>query len=65
MNPQAFKILEFDPLRALVRQRAQTDLARARIAQIFPLDDFAELQRELRTSQRNDRVAPTRSASVV
>jgi DNA mismatch repair protein MutS2 len=48
MNPQAFKILEFDPLRALVRQRAQTDLARVRIAQIFPLDDFAELQRELR-----------------
>jgi len=47
MNPQAFKILEFDSLRALVRQRAQTDLARARIAQIFPLDDFAALQREL------------------
>jgi DNA mismatch repair protein MutS2 len=47
MNPQAFKTLEFDPLRALVRQRAQTDLARMRIAQIFPLDDFAELQREL------------------
>ena len=47
MNPQAFKTLEFDSLRALVRQRAQTDLARMRIAQIFPLDDFAELQREL------------------
>lgn len=48
MNPQAFNILEFNPLRALVQQRAQTDLARVRIAQIFPLDDFAELQRELR-----------------
>src|SRR5947207_3391755 len=47
MNSQAFKTLEFDSLRALVRQRAQTDLARMRIAQIFPLDDFAELQREL------------------
>ena len=47
MNPQAFKTLEFDSLRALVRQRAQTDLARLRIAQIFPLDDFAELQRKL------------------
>jgi DNA mismatch repair protein MutS2 len=47
MNPQAFKILEFDSLRALVRQRAQTDLARMRIAQIFPLGDFVELQREL------------------
>src|SRR5438477_9409472 len=48
MNSQAFKTLEFDPLRALVRQRAQTDLARTRIEQVVPLDDFAELQRELR-----------------
>src|SRR5438067_1897974 len=47
MNSQAFKTLEFDPLRALVRQRAQTDLARTRIEQLVPLDDFAELQREL------------------
>ncbi|HMH43503.1 MAG TPA: hypothetical protein VK557_08475, partial [Pyrinomonadaceae bacterium] len=47
MNPQAFKTLEFDSLRDLVRQRAQTDLARVRIAQICPVDGFAELQREL------------------
>ena len=48
MNSQAFKTLEFDPLRALVRHRAQTDLARTRIEQVVPLDAFAELQRELR-----------------
>ncbi|MFN2577167.1 MAG: endonuclease MutS2 [Pyrinomonadaceae bacterium] len=47
MNPQAFKTLEFDSLRALVRRRAQTDLARLRIEQLVPLDEFAELQREL------------------
>src|SRR5438105_8750464 len=47
MNPQPFKTLEFDSLRALVRQRAQTDLARTRLEQLVPLDDFAELQREL------------------
>src|SRR6059058_430552 len=48
MNSQAFKTLEFDSLRALMRQRAQTDLAQTRIEQVVPLDDFAELQRELR-----------------
>src|SRR2546423_9054732 len=48
MNPQAFKTLEFDSLRALVRQRAQTDLARTQIERLVPLDHFAELERELR-----------------
>ena len=48
MNSQAFKTLEFDSLRALVQKRAQTDLARTRLERLVPLDDFAELQRELR-----------------
>src|SRR2546421_4692505 len=47
MHPQAFKTLEFDSLRALVRRRAQTDLARMRIERLVPLDDFAELHRQL------------------
>jgi DNA mismatch repair protein MutS2 len=48
MNHQAFGILEFDSLRALVQRRAQTDLGRARVAALEPLDDFEQLQRELR-----------------
>src|SRR2546423_8190962 len=47
MHPKAFKTLEFDSLRALVRRRAQTDLARMRIERLVPLDDFAELHRQL------------------
>src|SRR2546430_5823930 len=47
MNPQAFAILEFDSLRALVRRRAQTDLGRARVDALEPLNDFEQLQREL------------------
>src|SRR5256714_8639860 len=47
MHPKAFKTLEFDSLRALVRRRAQTDLARTRIERLVPLDDFAELRRQL------------------
>ena len=48
MNHQAFGILEFDSLRALVQRRAQTDLGRARVDALQPLDDFEQLQRELR-----------------
>ena len=48
MNHQAFGILEFDSLRALVQQRAQTDLGRARVDALEPLNDFNQLQRELR-----------------
>jgi DNA mismatch repair protein MutS2 len=48
MNHQAFGILEFDSLRALVLRRAQTDPGRARVDALEPLDDFEQLQRELR-----------------
>jgi DNA mismatch repair protein MutS2 len=48
VNHQAFGILEFDALRALVQRRAQTDPARARVDALEPLDDFDQLQRELR-----------------
>lgn len=47
MDPQAFKILEFDSLRALVLQRAQTFPGQARVATLEPLDNFPNLQREL------------------
>lgn len=47
MNTQAFKTLEFDSLRALVRRNAQTDAGRARIEQLAPIDDPGELHREL------------------
>ena len=49
MNHQAFGILEFDSLRALVQRQAQTDLGRARVEALEPLDEFVLLQRELRT----------------
>ncbi len=48
MNSQAFKILEFDQLRALVRRQAQTDSGRAQIDALAPIDDYAELDRALR-----------------
>jgi DNA mismatch repair protein MutS2 len=48
MNHQAFGILEFDSLRALVQRRAQTDPGRARVDALEPLDDFEQMQRELR-----------------
>jgi hypothetical protein len=48
VNPQAFKILEFDALRALVRGHAQTDTGRARIDSLAPIDDYQLLHRELR-----------------
>jgi DNA mismatch repair protein MutS2 len=48
MNSQAFKTLEFDSLRGLVRLHAQTDPGRARIHALAPSDDYAHLTRELR-----------------
>jgi DNA mismatch repair protein MutS2 len=48
MNHQAFGILEFDSLRGLIQRRAQTDVGRARVNALEPLDDFEQLQRELR-----------------
>ena len=50
MNDQAFKTLEFDPLRALVRRYAQTDTGRARIDALAPIDDYEQLSRELRAA---------------
>src|SRR5262245_31492508 len=48
MNSQAFAILEFDSLRALVRRGAQTEMGRARIDALEPIDDPDELLRHLR-----------------
>ncbi|HSE31070.1 MAG TPA: Smr/MutS family protein [Pyrinomonadaceae bacterium] len=47
MNAQAFTTLEFQQLRELVKQGAQTEPGRSRIAQIEPLENLPELQREL------------------
>src|SRR2546427_84415 len=48
MNNQAFKTLEFDSLRTLVRRGAQTAPGRTRIEKLAPLDDIDELERQLR-----------------
>ena len=48
MNHQAFDILEFPALRALVRRNAQTEAARELIDQIEPVEDFARLQNDLK-----------------
>ena len=48
MNNQAFDILEFDSLRALVRRFAQTEIGRARVDALSPIDDLFELERTLR-----------------
>jgi DNA mismatch repair protein MutS2 len=47
MNQQAFAILEFDQLRQLVRQHAQTEMGRARVDALAPFDHFDELSRAL------------------
>jgi DNA mismatch repair protein MutS2 len=47
MNHQAFDILEFPSLRALVRRNAQIESARASIDQLEPVDDYTQLQHEL------------------
>ncbi len=50
MNDQAFHILEFDQLRALVRRGAQTSMGRARVDALAPLDSMEELQKALAAS---------------
>src|SRR5437660_4077458 len=50
MNKQAFIILEFDALRALLRRRAQTDMGRVRIDSMEPFDDADDLRRNLRAA---------------
>src|SRR5438128_535921 len=47
MITQAFNILEFDALRALVRRGVQTDTVRERIDRLGPLSDIDELKGEL------------------
>jgi DNA mismatch repair protein MutS2 len=47
MITQAFKILEFDSLRALVRRQATTETGRARIDQLAPITSPEELGRDL------------------
>lgn len=48
MNTQAFGILEFSSLRALVRRGAQTDMARARIDALEPFENVEALHSALR-----------------
>ncbi|HKP36324.1 MAG TPA: Smr/MutS family protein [Pyrinomonadaceae bacterium] len=48
MNHQAFAILEFNSLRALVRHGAQTAMARARIDELEPSESFETLHGALR-----------------
>src|SRR6266480_5481375 len=48
MINQAFDILDFNALRALVRRGAQTDTGRERIDRLGPNSDIDELQRDLR-----------------
>jgi DNA mismatch repair protein MutS2 len=47
MHEQAFKILEYDELRALIRRGAQTPMGQARIAALKPCENVAELKTEL------------------
>ncbi|HEX8069141.1 MAG TPA: Smr/MutS family protein [Pyrinomonadaceae bacterium] len=47
MNEQAFGVLEYEELRALVRRGAQTPMGRARADALAPLADRAALQRAL------------------
>jgi DNA mismatch repair protein MutS2 len=47
MNPQAFETLEFYSLCTLVRRGAQTEMGRARIDTLRPLDDLRQLQNAL------------------
>ncbi|MGZ8848217.1 MAG: hypothetical protein ACXW3C_17285, partial [Pyrinomonadaceae bacterium] len=44
MDRQAFKTLEFDSLRALVRRQATTEMARARIDQLEPIARAEDLR---------------------
>ena len=47
MNEQAFGVLEYDGLRALLRRGAQTPVGRARAEALAPLADAARLRRAL------------------
>jgi len=47
MHEQAFTILEYDELRALIRRGAQTPMGRACVDALRPFPDIAELQKAL------------------
>ncbi|HZG53175.1 MAG TPA: Smr/MutS family protein [Pyrinomonadaceae bacterium] len=47
MNEQAFGVLEYDALRALVRRGAQTPMGRARAERLAPLADLEAVRRAL------------------
>jgi DNA mismatch repair protein MutS2 len=47
MNDQAFSILEYRDLLALVRRGAQTPMGRARVESLTPIDDLTALRRAL------------------
>jgi DNA mismatch repair protein MutS2 len=49
MHDQAFTTLEYDELRSLVRRGAQTEMGRARVDSLTPLDDPEALSNALRT----------------
>ena len=47
MNKQAFTTLEYQHLLELIKRNAQTEAGQRRVEMISPLDDVAELRREL------------------
>jgi DNA mismatch repair protein MutS2 len=47
MNEQAFTILEYPELRALIRRGAQTPMGQARVEALRPLTSIAELEKQL------------------
>ena len=47
VNKQAFTTLEYQPLRELIKRNAQTEAGQRRVAALAPLDNVAELRREL------------------
>ena len=47
MHEQAFTILEYDELRALIRRGAQTPMGQARVAALRPFASVTELKKEL------------------
>jgi DNA mismatch repair protein MutS2 len=47
MNEQAFTILEYPELRALIRRGAQTPMGHARVNELKPLASVAELEKQL------------------
>ena len=47
MNKQAFTTLEYQHLRALIKRNAQTEAGQRRVETLSPIDNVAELRREL------------------